>query len=405
MADTDVLESGDLTDLPYHRPKPPKRLELIDLLRGLVLVLMVLDHTRTFMHKDAFSFDPLDLTKTTPLLFFVRWTTHLCAPTFAFLAGVSIFMQSARGKSGLKLSAFLLTRGLWLIFLELTLIDFGWSFSEPYVFLQVIWALGASMIFMAAFTLLPGRSVLILGILITVGHGLLDGIHAKDLSGTAQILWRLFMEPGGLGSVPGYLLYPVMPWLGIMCLGYGIGPLFDLDELRRKRALEILLVAFIAAFLLLRLPNLYGDPVPWVWKANPSLTALSVLNISKYPPSLDFTLLTLGLALFLGLSLQRLPGLFKAPLLAFGRTPLLTYSVHLYLIHGMALVLGVMRGLPAADFFSFEPDSSRAAADGWGLPLWQVILVWIAVLVVLYPISRAYATYKAKHDYWWLSYI
>lgn len=387
------------------KPAPAQRLDFIDLLRGLVIVLMVLDHTRDFMHKQAFAFDPLDLDKTTPLLFFIRWITHLCAPTFTFLAGVSIFLQATKGKTGLRLSGFLLTRGLWLVVLELTLIGFGWNFAEPFVFLQIIWAIGVSMILMAGLTLLPGRSVLIIGLLITASHGLLATVHADALGGAGQVFWRLFMEPGGLGAVPGFILYPVLPWLGIMCLGYGVGPIFLMEDLSRKRALEILLVVLIGLFLILRLPNLYGDPNAWAWQHNPLLSALDVLKVSKYPPSLDYTLITLGVSLFLGLCLQRLPALLKAPLLAFGRTPLLTYIVHIYIVHTVAMLIGVAQGIPADDFANFLGDPQRLIKAGWGLSLWQVLLIWVLILAALYPISRAYAAYRVRHNYWWHSYV
>ena len=398
-------EAGAESDPPPIQTDAPRRLDIIDLLRGLVLVLMVLDHTRDYFNKDALAFDPLDLEKTTPVLFFTRWITHLCAPTFVFLSGVSIFLQQARGKTEWRLTGHLLGRGLWLVVLELTLISFGFNFGYPFFFLQVIFAIGVGMILMAVLHWLPGRSVLIIGIALVAGHGLLGGVKAETLQGTDQVIWRLAMEPGGLGSLPGMIVYPVIPWLGIMCLGYGLGFIFQLEALSRRRAITLLAAGFLGLFLILRLPNLYGDQNPWEWQNNPGLMMLDILNVSKYPPSLDYTLLMLGLAMCLCLTLTHLPRLLQMPLLAFGRTPFLTYLLHIYLVHGGALLLGLAQGIPLAHFTNFLGNPGQLAPDGWGLSLWQVYLVWLVILCLLYPVSRAYARYRMTHRQWWLSYL
>lgn len=398
-------EVGAESDPPPIQTDASRRLDIIDLLRGLALILMVLDHTRDYFHKDALVFDPLDLEKTTPILFLTRWVTHLSAPVFVFLAGVSIFLQQAAGKTEWRLSGHLLLRGLWLVALEVTLISFGFNFQFPFVFLQVIFAIGAGMILMSVLHWLPGRSVLIIGAVLTAGHGLFGGIKADTLQSTDQIIWRLAMEPGGLGALPGMIVYPLIPWFGILCLGYGLGFIFRLEDLSRRRAITLLAAGLLGLFLILRLPNLYGDPNPWEWQRNPGLMVLDILNVSKYPPSLDFTLMTLGLAMCLALTLTHLPRLLQSPLLIFGRTPFLTYLLHIYIVHGGALLFGLTQGIPLAHFTNFLGNPERLAQDGWGISLWQVYIVWLVILSLLYPVSRIYAAYRMKHRKWWLSYL
>ena len=385
-------------------PKETRRLAFIDALRGLILCLMVLDHTREFFHWGAYHYDPLDLDKTSVIVYLTRWVTHLCTPTFVFLSGVSIYLQKDKGKSGWALSRFLLTRGLWLVVLELTVLDFGWNFAEPLVFLQVFWAIGISMMIMAGLVWLPRNAVLALGVIIVAGHNLLDGVDAQALSGGAQVFWRLMMQPGGLGAVPGFIAYPALPWLGIMCLGYGLAPLLALEK-NRIRTILMLAVGMLVLFAVLRGFNLYGNGRLWDTPAHPDLTLLAVLDVTKYPPSLDYALVTLGITLLLALGLERLPAGMLKPFLSFGRTPLFTYILHLYILHTLAIIIGSLRGVPAADFCNFLGDGQRLANASWGLPLWGVYIVWLCVLAGLYPLSSWYAGYRARHRYWWTSYL
>ena len=273
------------------------RLDIIDLLRGFVIVLMVLDHVRDYFHIDAFVFDPTDPVRTTPLLFVTRWITHLCAPTFVFLAGVSIFLQRANGKDGAALTTFLLTRGLWLILLETTLIAFGFNFSWPFVFLQVIWAIGMSMVLMSAVVRLSPNAVLMLGAVIVGAHGMLSGVDAADF-GSWALAWRLTMEPGPVGTF-GLVMYPAIPWFGIMCLGYGLGRIFLQAADRRRRSLLMLGASAIGLFFVLRAANGFGDPAPWSLQQGSVETALSFFRVTKYPPSLLYALITLGITLLL----------------------------------------------------------------------------------------------------------
>ena len=377
------------------------RLDFIDALRGFVIALMVLDHTRDFVNRDAFLFNPLDLDKTTVALFLTRWVTHLCAPTFVLLSGVSIFLQARRGKTGWPLSRFLLTRGLWLMILEVTIVDTGFDFHFG-AFFQVIYAIGLSMVLMAAAVHLPRLAVLALGIVIVAGHNLFDGVDAASL-GIWNVPWHLAMQPGVIPFA--FVAYPVLPWFGVMCIGYGIGAIYVMESPRRNRVLASLAIAMIVLFFLLRLPNLYGDPRPWTVPANASWTPLAIMSVEKYPPSLDYVLITLGISTLLGLALGRAPAWLLKPFLAFGRTPMLSYLLHIYLAHTFAVIIAQFYGVPAGHFIGTLSDPSRLRADGWGLSLWGTYAVWLAVLVVLYPIARAYARYRATHKKWWLSYL
>lgn len=381
-----------------------KRLDFIDLLRGLVICLMVLDHTRDFVHYGALAADPLDLKSGGPLLYMTRWITHLCAPTFVFLSGLSIFLQKQNGKTGWPLSRFLLTRGLWLVFLELTVVNFGFDL-KPGIFLQVIWAIGVSMIFMAALVHLPRLAVLAIGAIIVGGHVLLAPIDAPNLPAVLQLPWSLLMEPAFNLPLGGFNVYPAIPWLGIMCLGYGLAPVTTDPGPNRSRNIALMAVASIALFLCLRVPNLYGNPVPWTMPANPSEAPFAVLNVFKYPPSLHYALITLGIAMLLMLALPKLPPLAQKPLLAFGRTPMLTYLLHIYVAHGLAILIGLFQGVPIEAFWGHMSDPSRTIAAHAGVPLWATYLVWLVVLAILYPMSSAWAKYRATHKHWWTSYL
>lgn len=379
------------------------RLDMIDVLRGWVIALMVLDHVRDYFHRDAFAFDPLDLDRTTPLLFATRWITHLCAPTFVFLAGVSIHLQLASGVARARVAQLALSRGLWLIALELTVIVFGFHFQWPFLFLQVIWAIGLGMVALAALLWLPRAAVLLLGAAIVAGHAALAGLAPPSSSPWAP-LWTAMLRPGVIAGVPGFVAYPALPWIGLMLLGYGLGPLFAWPPARRRRALAAVAASALAAYAGLRLLDI-GDPRPWRRLADPWLDAASFLNVSKYPPSLQYALLTLGAALLLGLALERLRGPLRALLLAYGRTPLFTYLLHIYLVHALALIAGVASGVPATAFIGFLGGAQRLADAGWGVSLGAVYAVWLLVLALLYPLSRWFAGVKRRRRDRWLSYL
>jgi uncharacterized membrane protein len=321
------------------------RLETVDLLRGFVIALMVLDHTRDYFHVSAYAFDPTDPARTHGWLFVTRWITHLCTPTFVFLAGVSVYLQGVNGKLKPQLARFLLTRGIWLIMLELTVIAFGFNFALPFVFLQVIWAIGMSMLLLAALIWLPPAAIGVLGALIVAGHQLLAPIDAGDLGALAP-LWTLAFEFGRAPVGSGFVAYPAIPWFGILCLGYALGSVFVQEPGRRDRVLLTIALLAIALFALLRAINRYGDPAPWQAFPTAAATVMSFFNVSKYPPSLLFVLVTIGVSLLCMLALQRLRGLLARVLLAYGRTPLFTYVLHIYVVHGSALLIAVLAGYP-----------------------------------------------------------
>lgn len=380
------------------------RLDAIDLLRGLVIVLMVLDHVRDYVHSQAWVFSATDLTQTTPLLFMTRWVTHLCAPTFVFLAGVSIFMQRANGKAPAELSKFLLTRGLWLIVLEFTVIGFGFNWGPPLAFMQVIWAIGASMVLMSLVVRLPARAVLGLGVAIVVGHQLVAAaIDTAQLDGWTQA-WFLTMQPGPTLFLRGFIPYPVIPWFGVMCLGYGLGFIFRQDAEQRRRSVLMLALSFLAAFVVLRAINGYGDPAPWSVQSSAVMTVLSFINVSKYPPSLMYVLVTLGVSMLLFLALDRLAGPLRKVLLAFGRTSLFTYVIHIYVAHSVALLIAVLGGLSASYYFDFL-SRFGGGSDGQGYDIPIVYATWFAVLLILYPLSSWFERVKRERRDWWLSYL
>jgi uncharacterized membrane protein len=379
------------------------RLDGIDLLRGFVIVLMVLDHARDFLHSQAFVFDPTDLSRTTPFLFATRWITHLCAPTFVFLAGVAIFLQRANGKDAASVTKFLLARGCWLIALELTVVSFGFDFGWPFLFIQVIWAIGASMLLMAALMRLTPATILAIGAAIVSGHELLAGIDAVHLGALSSILWRLTMEPGPTMGVPGLAVYPAIPWFGIMCLGYGLGYVFLREPAARRRGVLALSAGALALFALLRLSNLYGNPSPWSMQDTAAGTAMSFINVAKYPPSLDYVLVTLGVSLLMFCALDHLRGTARRVLLAFGRTPLFTYVAHIYVLHLLSMLIGVMGGIPARAYLNLLSDVPNHL--GVGFDLWVAYLAWAATLALLYPLSSSYERFKARRRDWWLSYL
>ncbi len=380
------------------------RLSSIDILRGLVIILMVLDHVRDFFHASAFTINPLDPETSNPALYMTRWITHLCAPSFVFLAGVSAFLKGARDGDTKSLSWFLFSRGLWLIVLELTVINFGWSFGFGAPFLQVIWAIGISMVLLSALVWLGPRAVLLVGVLIVAGHNLLDPIDPPDLGGAAPA-WNLIHEQG-LMRGEGWALfvaYPALPWLGVICLGYGLGGLFLKPAAERVRTLLILGAGFIAMFLILRGLNAYGNPTPWTQHADGVSTAMSFFDVQKYPPSLQFVLITLGIGFLLLALFERLRGPLAELFLTYGRVPLFVYVLHIYIAHGLAMATGVAMGRDPNDFVEWIADPSKL--QGWGFDLWVVWLVWLLVVAILYLPARWFGAVKRRRKDWWLSYL
>ena len=383
------------------------RIGSIDLMRGIVMIVMAIDHVRDFW--DPTPYDPADLSKASAALFLTRWITHFCAPTFMFLAGTSAWLWSRNsGATRGQLQRFLVSRGLWLVFLELTVVTFSWRFDFNGLIMQVIWALGWCMVILAGLLWLPRRAIAAVGLLLVFGHNTLDGLHFKDFAVHGQIwgwAWSALHEfhVAQVGSLQVALGYPLIPWCGVMALGYCFGELLQLPAQARDRWMRILGAGAIALFLLLRLGNVYGEAQ--LWQPNPRgflYSALGVLNVTKYPPSLLYLLMTLGPVLLLLPWLEKQKGAWVRPVSVFGRVPFFFYLLHLPLIHlgatiAAQLVYGTSWG-PAFLITSLPPDYAPS--------LLRLYVVWAIVILMLYPLCNWYAGYKSRHkDHWWLSYL
>ena len=377
-------------------PAPRPRIDSIDLLRGLVMVLMALDHARAYFSDP--SLDPLDLDRTTLGLFLTRWITHYCAPVFLLLAGASARRRALR-LSETTLSRFLLTRGLWLVVVELTVVYMAWTFTLPGTgppILGVIWAIGGSMVGLAGLVRLPLALIGAVGLAMIAGHNLLDGIDPARLGAFAT--WWPILH--GKGPTPlGKVVYPLVPWIGVMAVGYVFGGVFDLDPRRRRSLLMGLGVALLALFLLLRLANGYGDPRPWTPQPTAAFTVLSFLDATKYPPSLVFLLMTLGPAAILLACFERARPPLADRLATFGRVPLFFYVSHLVLARLLAGAIALSLGFD----LTLLPKDPVAAGWGFGLPV--VYAAWIGIVVALYPACRWFAGIKARRRDGWLSYL
>lgn len=384
------------------------RVESIDVLRGVIMILMALDHARDFFGHPGVN--PTDPRNAAVALFFTRWVTHFCAPVFFLLTGTGAFL-GLRRKSKAELSRFLLTRGAWLLFLDLVVVRcFGLQFNVDYrvTMILVLWALGWAMIVLAGLIRLPLWAAVVFGA-VTVGlHNACDGISPSAWGALAP-LWSILHVPGLLFTTPRVTVligYPLVPWVGVSALGYGLGQLFLWPAERRRPFLLRLGLVLTAAFLGLRALNLYGDPARWSAQASPGRTALSFLNATKYPPSLLFLLMTLGPALLALRALDRATPALLRPALVVGRVPLFYYVVHMPLIHLAAVAVCLARygdahwmfESPRPDLFPFTPP------PGWGFDLPIVYLVWLAVVLALYPLCRWFAGVKRRSDAPWLSY-
>jgi uncharacterized membrane protein len=375
-----------------------RRLDHVDLLRGLVMVIMVLDHVRDYLTNAHF--DPTDLARTNLALFGTRWITHFCAPIFIFLTGASAWIAGTR-RTRAELTRLLLTRGLWLILLEFTVISFGWYFSTRWTVggrAQVIWAIGASMVVLAGLIHVPRPAIAGFGLLLVLGHNLLDGITPESLGALAP-LWHVLHVPGELGIVS--LRYPLVPWVGVMALGYVAGPTVFSRDAEASRRLAWVGGLLVFAFVGLRLLNRYGDPSARFSDGDPARMLMSFLNTTKYPPSLLYLLMTLGPGLIALAVFHGARGPLAGVLVTFGRVPFLFYVAHLYLVHSIAVAVGVAQGFPTSAMLTYFRDLPKAY--GFGLPV--VYLVWLSVVAALYPVCRRYASHKARSRAWWLSYL
>lgn len=378
------------------------RIVSIDVLRGIVMVIMALDHVRDFFTNVRF--DPSDLTRTTPALFFTRWITHFCAPTFVFLAGTGAFFYGVKNNKA-QLSRFLWTRGLLLVVLEHTLVQWAFSLNFNYnlILFEVIWAIGISMIVLAALVYLPLQWIAIIGIAMIVGHNALDGI-TPDSFGSLGWLWSVLHVQSFKQLSPSHSLliaYPLIPWIGVMAAGYAFGNIYLLVPERRRKILWQLGLGSIAAFLLIRGIDVYGDPRPWASQKSGLYTFFSFFNTTKYPPSLSFLLMTLGPAITLLAIMEKGIGKTGPFFRVYGKVPLFYFIVHLFIIHLLSVVAGVLQGFPVKNFFQFVGFFPQE----YGFDLWAVYLWWIGIVLLLYPLCKWYGNLKSKSNNVLLSYI
>ena len=377
------------------QPLASKRIRSIDILRGIVMVVMALDHTRDFF--SDFKFEPTDLQHASTVLFFTRWITHFCAPVFIFLSGTSAFLSMGKGKTKKQESLRLLTRGLWLIVLEVTVVRLGWAFDLTYnlVFFQVIWAIGVSMIVLSLLIFLPKQLILLLGLVMIFVHNAFDNLHPSQGIGIA---WHFLHVQGPLQWGNGrtlMIIYPLIPWIGVMAVGFCFGALFKKEEKQRNNALYITGISAIVLFILMRMINTYGDPSQWKVQGAWWRTVLSFINCTKYPPSLLYLLMTLGPAITLLPIMEKMSGIIGHIFIVYGRVPLFYYVLHIYLIHGMAIAFS----------YFFRDNALVTVFSHPGYSLSFVYAFWIMAVVILYFPCRWFMYIKMNNRQWWLSYL
>ncbi|AUP81040.1 DUF1624 domain-containing protein [Flavivirga eckloniae] len=387
------------------------RIESIDILRGLVMVIMALDHVRDYFHYGAFFSDPTNLETTTPFLFFTRFITHYCAPVFIFLAGTSAFLYGSK-KTKHQLFKFLITRGFWLIFLAFVVNNFVWKFDITYsvIILQVIWAIGLCMILLSFIIFFPIRILLVIGFILVAGHNMLDGIVMQGTS-FKSIVWYIlhqsqFFIP--IGDKMYAFAYPIIPWFGLITLGYCLGTLFKngFDITIRKKWLLRLGLASTALFFIIRGINVYGDLVPWSVQNTTTKTILSFFSVTKYPPSLAYLLITIGPSLLFLYGIEKIKNKITDFFLIFGRVPLFYYFLHIIVIHASAIIGILIFGGNWKHMILDTDVFMNAKLINYGYSLFIVYLVWVGVMALLYYPCKKYMVYKANNkDKWWLSYL
>ena len=385
------------------------RIQSVDLLRGAVMIIMALDHIREFFNADAFIFNPEDLSRTTAILYFTRWITHFCAPVFVFFAGVSVYLSSSKRANRAAISRHLIARGLWLIFLEFTVLEVAWTFNFRYevVLIQVIWTIGWSMIVLAGAIWLPRSVVAVLAVATIALHNLLDSVKPAQF-GRFDWLWSLLHVPGmkQVGHTSVYMLYPLIPWIAVLAAGWCFGPILRMEGERRRRILLLLGSGLTAGFVALRSLDAYGDPLRWRWHSSAGVTALDFLRTNKYPPSLDFLLMTLGPAILIMGLIDRVQVSENNPLRVFGRVPMFYYLAHIYTLHAVAVLFAQLR-YGRSDFFLYFPGLMRP--PGWpahyGYSLGETYLIWLGIVAALYLPCRWWMHLKQRSRSPWLSYL
>lgn len=392
-------------------PSRTYRITSIDILRGLVMIIMALDHTRDFFHQPAMISDPLNPATTTVPIYFTRWITHFCAPVFVLLSGVSAYLASLK-KTPQEASLFLIKRGLWLVIVEIVIVTFGITFNPFYNFivLQVIWAIGWSMVILGLLSLISYKAILITGIILFFGHNILDSVTLPE-TGTTGVLWKLFFRASGsIFSLDSSHfvgdMYAILPWTGVMLIGYSIGYWFrkDFPAEKRKKLLLTAGAGLIVAFIVLRFANAYGNPSPWIKGESFIDNLLAFLNTNKYPPSLHYLAMTLGPACLALALLENVKGKLTDIISVYGKVPFFYYILHFYLIHIITVIVFFATGHTSAEIVDPNlPFLFRPLFFGYGLPV--VYAIWLSVVVLLYLPCKKYSNYKLTHKQWWLSYV
>jgi uncharacterized membrane protein len=386
-----------------------KRENSIDIVRGIVMIIMALDHVRDLMHINALTQNPTDLGTTTPILFFTRWITHLCAPTFVFLAGTSVYLSLKSKNNFTETRKHLLKRGLWLILLEFTVVNFGLFFDIGFhnLIFEVIATIGFGFITLGLLLKIPAKQLGFIGLLILFLHNLFPLIPFTEGSILKTIITPFF-SPAAIPLFAGKVFimgYPPIPWLGIMLTGFGFARYFEItNEQRKKTFIKIALTA-LALCIASRFINIYGNSVQWTVQKDTLFTFLSFMNVSKYPPSLLFCLITLSITILMLAFADNFNDRIKKVTSVYGRVPLFYFIVHFYLIHILTLSMLFLQGFNWSQFEFTATTFGRPKDLESGLPLWTIYLIWIAVVAALYKPCIWFGKYKAKHQYWWLRYI
>ncbi|MBP1222720.1 DUF1624 domain-containing protein [Flavobacterium sp. 1355] len=384
-----------------------KRQPSIDIVRGIVMIIMALDHVRDLMHVDSITQSPTDLATTTPLLFFTRWITHLCAPIFVFLAGTSVYLSLQNKNNIAEKRQHLLKRGFWLLVVEFTIVNFGLFFDIGFhtLLFEVIAAIGFGFIILGLLLKIRSKILGIIGLIIIFSHNLLPLIPFAENS-TLKTVLSPFFSPivipfSGRAFIMGY---PPIPWLGIMLVGFATGKFFMLAEKRKKLFVQIGLGA-LGLFIAVRFLNIYGDPVLWSIQKDAVFTFLSFMNVTKYPPSLLFCLVTLGILFLLLAFAEQFQNRIKKVALVYGKVPLFYFVIHFYVIHILTLIMLILQGFNWSQLEFASGTFGRPKGVESGLSLWAIYLIWIFVVVILYKPCLWFGKYKAENQYWWLKYI
>jgi uncharacterized membrane protein len=385
-----------------------KRIVSIDITRGIVMVIMALDHVRDLIHVDSITQSPTNLGTTSPILFFTRWITYLCAPTFVFLAGTSAYLSLQKSSDRSKSKRFLLKRGLYLILLEIIVVNFALFFDPGFhtILFEVIATIGFGFIILGLFLNVSTKTLGILGLIILFGHNLFNLISLTGNSTLKTVLSLFFNQTGiPLSNRVFVMAYPPVPWLGIMLVGFASGKFFEWPvEKRQKLFMQFGLIA-LGLFVALRFINLYGDPVKWSSQNTSVFTFLSFMNVTKYPPSLQFCLVTLGIMFFILVISERSRNKLSQIVSVYGKVPLFYFLVHFFLIHLLLLAILYLQGFSWRQMNFASGNFGRPKDITSGVPLWEVYLIWIGVVILLYKPCLWFGKYKSRHTQWWLKYI